>query len=111
MKKLIAVSLCIITMIICGFLIVKKLDSLDIASNKTDWYVMDSIRKIEERTDIDDCEKKILKKEIQTKRQNEKDKSGIAFETQIYAFGIIMIQIILLFFIIMMPSENYKKLN
>lgn len=111
MKKTVAISLCIITIIICGYLIVQKIDSLDIASNKTDWYVMDAIRKIEKRTDIDDCEKKVLKKEVQVKRQNEKDNSGIAFETQIFAFGIMLIQLILIFFIIMMPSKNKRMLK
>ena len=38
MKKTIALSLSIITIIICGWMILKNIDHLDIASNKTDWY-------------------------------------------------------------------------
>ena len=40
MKKIIAVSLSIITIIICSWLIFKNIDHLDIASNKTETYII-----------------------------------------------------------------------
>lgn len=105
MKKIIALSLSIITIIICGWFILKNIDHLDIASNKTDWYAMDSKRKIDERTDIDFCEKQILKDRIDQSRNNSRIQSNMAFETQVFAFIIIIIQLILLVFIFMMPSK------
>lgn len=109
MKKIIAVSLSIITIIICGYLIASRMDLLDIPTNKNEWYVMDSIRKIGERTDIDDCEKKVLIKEVELRRENEKYNSGLAFQTQLIAFVIIITQVFLLIFIILMPSKTAKK--
>lgn len=78
---------------------------MDIASNKTDWYAMDSKRKIDERIDIDFCEKQILKDRIDQSRNNARIESNMAFETQVFAFIIIIVQLVLLVFIIMMPSK------
>jgi len=105
MKKIIALLLSIITIIICSWLILKNIDHLDIASNKTDWYAMDSKRKIDERIDIDFCEKQILKDRIDQSRNNYIIESNMAFETQVFAFIIIIVQLVLLVFIIMMPSK------
>ncbi|KAA5535882.1 hypothetical protein [Paenimyroides baculatum] len=105
MKKIIALLLSIITIIICSWLILKNIDYLDIASNKTDWYTMDSKRKIDERIDIDFFEKQILKDRIYQSRNNSRIQSNMAFETQVFAFIIIIVQLVLLVFIIMMPSK------
>lgn len=106
MKKIIALSLSIITIIFCGWLILKNIDRLDIAYNKTDWYAMDSKRKIDERIDIDFCEKQILKARIDQSRNNARIESNMAFETQVFAFIIIIIQLILLVFIFMIPNKS-----
>lgn len=106
MKKIIPLSLSIITIIICGWLILKNIDHLDIAYNKTDWYAMDSKRKIDERIDIDFCEKQILKDRIDQSRNNARIESNMAFETQVFAFIIIIIQLILLVFIFMIPNKS-----
>lgn len=105
MKKIIALLLSIITIIICSWLILKNIDHLDIASNKTDWYTMDSKRKIDERIDIDFFEKQILKDRIYQSRNNSRIQSNMAFETQVFAFIIIIVQLVLLVFIIIMPSK------
>ena len=105
MKKIIALSLSIITIIICGWLILKNIDHLDIASNKTDWYAMDSKRKIDERIDIDFCEKQVAKAKIDQTRANDKIESNIAFQAQAFAFVIIIIQFVLIIFIIMIPRK------
>lgn len=93
-------------MIICGYLIVIKMDSLDIPPNKNEWYAMDAIHRIEERTDIDDGEKKLLTEQVRQNRENEKRISGEAFQIQVIAFGIIIIQFFLLIFIVLMPSKT-----
>jgi|SRR5690606_25763331 len=106
MKKVIALSLSIITIIICSWLILKNIDHLDIAYNKTDWYAMDSKRKIDDRIDIDFCEKQILKDRIDQRRNNARIESEIAFQAQAFASIIIIIQLVLLVFIFMIPNKS-----
>lgn len=79
MKKNIALSLSFITIIICGWTIVNNLQFLDIPSNKNEWYAMDAKNKINKRSDIDECGKKILTMEIDAKRKSVRYASGIAF--------------------------------
>ncbi|MDR6969541.1 uncharacterized protein YxeA [Flavobacterium arsenatis] len=105
MKKTIAITLTLMTIVVCGWMFIDYVKHLDIASNKTDWYVMDAKHKINERTDIDDCEKKLLTNQIDLNRSNEKRISNFAFQTQIMLLAIIIIQIILLVFIVMMPKK------
>jgi hypothetical protein len=83
--------------------------SLDIPINKNGWYAMDAIHKIEERTDIDECEKRVLKEKVKQDRENEKSISNDAFQIQIIAFGVIIIQVFLLIFLILMPFKNHIK--
>ncbi|WP_027381786.1 hypothetical protein [Epilithonimonas caeni] len=107
MKKIIAISLSAITIIVCCYLIVIKMGSLDIPVNKNEWYAMDTIHKIEDRTDIDECEKKVLKGKVKQDRENAKRVSNDAFQVQVIAFGVIIIQVFLLVLIILMPSKNH----
>ncbi|MPS72357.1 MAG: hypothetical protein E2590_04315 [Chryseobacterium sp.] len=107
MKKIIAISLSAITIIVCCYLIVIKMGSLDIPVNKNEWYAMDAIHKIEDRTDIDECEKKVLKGKVKQDRENAKRVSNDAFQVQVIAFGVIIIQVFLLVLIILMPSKNH----
>lgn len=106
MKKIIALSLSIITIVICSWLILKNLDHLDIASNKTDTYIMWEKQKIDDRTDIDLCEKKVLKSELDCRRKNDQIESNIAFQAQVFAFIIIIVQLVLLVFIFIIPSKS-----
>ena len=106
MKKRIATFLSVITITICGWLIIDRLDLLDIPSNKNDTYASFEKRKIDNRTDITEFEKKLLKKEIDFKREKEKEISAIGYQTQIISFVIIIIQIVLLIIIIMMPKKQ-----
>ncbi len=109
MRKYIIISSSIITIIICGWLVLNRLEFLDIPSNKNDWYAMHSKRKIQERTDIDECEKKILINNIDKDREYKKRYSGIAFQTQIIAFIVIVIQLILLFTLLIPPIKKIKQ--
>ncbi|MDP9955412.1 uncharacterized protein YxeA [Epilithonimonas hungarica] len=109
MKKIIAISLSIITIIICCYLIVIKMSSLDIPVNKNEWYAMDAIHKIEDRADIDEYEKRVLKERVKQDRENAKRVSNDAFQIQVIAFGVIIIQIFLLIFIVLMPSKNHAE--
>ncbi len=108
MKKKISILLAFISIFICGWSVIDNIKHLDIASNKTDWYVMDAKNKISERNDIDNCEKKLLQNQIDLNRKNEKNISNIAFQTQILAFALIVLQLILLFCIFLIPNEEKK---
>ncbi|UUV20481.1 hypothetical protein [Paenimyroides aestuarii] len=105
MKKIIALSLSISTIIISGWLILKNIDHLDIASNKIDSYIIWEKKKIDERIDIDFCEKQLLKNNLDCRRKNDRIESEIAFQTQFFALIIIIIQLILLVFILMSPTK------
>lgn len=110
MKKIIALSLSISTIIFCGWMIISKLGKLDIVPNYTDTFASEEKRKIVERTDIDDCEKKILINQVDQNRTKFREISNEAFQTQIILFIIIVIQLILLIFILMIPNKlkNYN---
>lgn len=73
MKKKVAIILSLITIFICSWFIVENVKYLDIASNKTDWYVMDAKNKISKIADIDSSEKKLLQNIIDNNRKNEKN--------------------------------------
>ncbi len=110
MKKRVAISLSLITITICGWLIVDRLDLLDIPSNKNDTYSSFEKRKIDKRTDINQFEKVILKNKIDFEREKKQQISTIAYQTQIISFVIILIQIILLVIVIMMHKKQKKTL-
>ena len=110
MKKTIAISISIITIVICGWLIINRLNLLDIPSNKNDTYASFEKREINKRTDINECEKDILKNTIDFERKKKREISVIAFQTQIIAFVIIIIQIVLLIIILIMPKKNKKEI-
>lgn len=105
MKKKIAIFLALLTIITCGWLIIDRLQYLDIPQNKNEWYAMNEKRKINARTDIDQCEKTVLTDRIDQQRANKVYFSGIAFQTQVIAFSIIIIQLILLIFVMLMPGK------
>lgn len=109
MKKIIALVLSIITIIICGWLVIKRMELLDIPSNKNDENALYEKIKIDTRTDINECEKKILKNQIDFERKKERQISNIAFSTQFIALVIIVIQLILMVIILMMPKKVPEK--
>lgn len=109
MKK-IAISLSIITIFICGWLIINRLNFLDIPSNKNDTYASFEKRKIDNRIDINKYEKDILKNTIDFEREKKRQVSAIAYQTQIISFVIILIQIVLLLFILKMPQTKKTTL-
>ncbi|MDY3352360.1 hypothetical protein PG357_10250 [Riemerella anatipestifer] len=109
MKKIIGLSLSIMTIITCGWLIAENLGRLDIASNKADTWVMWEKQEVDERTDIDFCKKQVLKSELDCRRRNDRIKSDIALQTLHTAIFIIIIQLILLVFIALMPKKTKFK--
>lgn len=111
MKKKVALSLSIITIIICGWLIVDQIKLLDIVPNYTDTYASLDKKKIDERTDIGENEKIILRNQIDQNRANKKNQSNEAFKIQVVLLSIIIIQILLIFVISMMPKEIKKLQN
>ncbi len=68
-KKYVALALSIIILVICGWLIAEQFQYLDIASNKTDLYVMQAKRNINNRTDLDDCEKQLQIIQLEHQRE------------------------------------------
>ncbi|UIR56784.1 hypothetical protein LZQ00_02960 [Sphingobacterium sp. SRCM116780] len=109
MKKIIALSLSLITIVICGWLIIKQLHLLDIPPNKNDTYAMWEKQEIDARTDIDTCEKKVLKNQIDLKRKNERYISDIVFENQRITLAVVIIQLILLVFIFLLSNGKKKQ--
>jgi len=111
MKKIIALVLSVLTIVICVWLTINRLDLLDIPSNKNDTVALFEKQKINKRTDIDECEKKILTNQIDFERKKQRQISGIAFQTQFIALVIIVIQLVLLVVILMMPKKGLKKIK
>ena len=111
MKKKIVLALLLITTVISGWLIINQLDLLDIPSNKNDHYAAFEKRKIDSRTDINDCEKELLKSEIDINRKNTKQNSIIAYNTQIIAFIIIGIQVVAFILVLLIPKSTHSSIR
>lgn len=109
-EKTIAISLSIITIIICRGSITDTLKYLDIISNQTDWYVMDAKRKVNERIDIEDSKKKLLTSQIDLSRSNEKCSSNSAVSGIGFCSFHDYSSNNLLIFIIMMPKKSKIKI-
>lgn len=108
MKKATAIILASVTIIICGWLIFSKIAELDIPTNKNDWYAMDRKRKVDDRKDIDLCQKEILKTKIDLTRANERQNAATAFETQLISVAIIIVQLLLIVIIVLIPKNKPK---
>lgn len=109
MKKTIALSLSILTIIISGWMIFDQIKMLDLIPNYTDTYASLDKQKIDERTDITEGEKKILRNQIDQDRANKTKVSGEAFGRQLTLSVIIIIQLILFFVILMMPKLKNSR--
>jgi peptidoglycan hydrolase CwlO-like protein len=109
MKKTIVFILSISTIIISCWYFTKQLNYLDIVSTKNDQYSSFQKREIENRNDINDCQKEILKNQVDLKRTNKKEISKLAAETQFVLLTIIFIQLIILVTTIIMFRANKRK--
>ncbi|ULT25533.1 MULTISPECIES: hypothetical protein [Sphingobacterium] len=107
-KKSVVIVLAAMTILICGWLILGLVSSLDIPSNKNDQFASEQKWRVDQRSDIDSCEKQIIKNQIDLKRANERQISGRAFQTQILALLIIVLQLILIVFVILIRRKPYS---
>ncbi|MCS4226029.1 hypothetical protein [Sphingobacterium sp. BIGb0165] len=107
-KKSVVIILAVMTILICGWLILGLVSSLDIPSNKNDQFASEQKWRVDQRSDIDSCEKQIIKNQIDLKRANERQISGRAFQTQILALLIIVLQLILIVFVILIRRKPYS---
>lgn len=107
-KKSIVIVLAAMTILICGWLILGLMSSLDIPSNKNDQFASEQKWQVDQRNDIDSCEKQIIKNQIDLKRANERQISGRVFQTQILALLIIVLQLILIVFVVLIRRKPYS---
>jgi|GEM_PF-405863 len=107
-KKSIVIVLAAITILTCGWLILSLMNSLDIPSNKNDQFASEQKWRVDQRSDIDSCEKQIIKNQIDLRRANERQISGRAFQTQILALLIIVFQLILIVFVVLIRRKPYS---
>jgi len=107
-KKSVVIVLAAMTILICGWLILGLMSSLDIPSNKNDQFASEQKWRVDQRSDIDSCEKQIIKNQIDLKRANERQVSGRAFQTQILALLIIVLQLILIVFVVLIRRKPYS---
>jgi len=107
-KKSVVIVLAAMTILICGWLILGLMSSLDIPSNKNDQFASEQKWRVDQRSDIDSCKKQIIKNQIDLKRANERQISGRAFQTQILALLIIVVQLILIVFVILIRRKPYS---
>lgn len=108
MKKWIAIIFCLITIIISGWFVINQMGSLDIPSNKNDQYAAQQKWEINERTDIDKCEKKVLINQIDAGRALRREVAAQAFEKQVFAMFVIVMQIVILIVVSLMPRNLNK---
>ncbi|MNG79395.1 hypothetical protein D3C87_623710 [compost metagenome] len=107
-KKSVVIVLAAMTILICGWLILGLMSSLDIPSNKNDQFASEQKWQVDQRNDIDSCAKQIIKNQIDLKRANERQISGRAFQTQILALLIIVLQLILIVFVVLIRRKPYS---
>jgi hypothetical protein len=107
-KKSVVIVLAAMTILICGWLILGLMSSLDIPSNKNDQFASEQKWQVDQRNDIDSCAKQIIKNQIDLKRANERQISGKAFQTQILALLIIVLQLILIVFVVLIRRKPYS---
>jgi len=107
-KKSVVIVLAAVTILTCGWLILGLMSSLDIPSNKNDQFASEQKWRVDQRSDIDSCEKQIIKNQIDLKRANERQISGRAFQTQILVLLIIVLQLILIVFVILIRRTPYS---
>ncbi|WP_139350999.1 hypothetical protein [Sphingobacterium sp. CZ-UAM] len=107
-KKSIVIVLAVMTIIICGWLILGLTSSLDIPSNKNDQFASEQKWQVDQRSDIDSCEKQLIKNQIDLKRVNERQISERAFQTQLFALLIIVFQLILIVLVVLICRKPYS---
>ena len=105
MKKIVII-LSVITIISSGYLIVNNLDLLDIPSNKNEQSASFKKQRINNRTDINKCEKEILKTKINLERKSKKKISNIILPIQFFLLVIILVHIVIIILVLMMPQKK-----
>ncbi|WP_300671203.1 hypothetical protein [Soonwooa sp.] len=108
MKKWIAIILCLVTIVVSAWFFINQMNSLDIPSNKNDQFAAQQKWEIQERKDIDNCEKEKLIAGIDAGRALDRKIAGHAFEKQVFAIFIIITQIIILIVVSLMPRNVNK---
>lgn len=108
-KKSIVIVLAVVTILTCGWLTLSLVDSLDIPSNKNDQFASEQKWQVDQRSDIDSCEKQMIKNQIDLKRVNERQISGMAFQIQLFALLIIVLQLILIVFVVLIYRKPYSS--
>lgn len=108
-KKIIMLFLSIITIFIGGYVIVNFIPKLDIAANKMDQYVASEIWKISERTDISNCEKELLCRELEWDRKYDRQRAKMVGEIQEVMLLIVLLQVILLIVLLTIKSRPNKE--
>lgn len=107
-KKSIVIVLAVATILTCCWLILGLMSSLDIPSNKNDQFASEQKWEVDQRSDIDSCDKQIMKNQIDLKRADERQISERAFHTQILALLIIVLQLILIVFVVLIRWKPYS---
>ncbi|WP_313031895.1 hypothetical protein [Soonwooa sp.] len=78
---------------------------MDIPSNKNDQYAAKQKWEINERTDIDKCEETVLINRIDAGRALRREVAAQAFEKQVFAMFVIVMQIVILIVVSLMPRK------
>lgn len=107
-KKSIVIVLAVATILTCCWLILGLMSSLDIPSNKNDQFASEQKWEVDQRSDIDSCDKQIMKNQIDLKRADERQISERAFQTQILALLITVLQLILIVFVVLIRWKPYS---
>ncbi|WP_312322915.1 hypothetical protein [Soonwooa sp.] len=94
-----------ITIIISGWFVSNQIGPLDIPSNKNDQYAAKQKWEINERTDIDKCEKTVLINRIDAGRALRREVAAQSFEKQVFAMFVIVMQIVILIVVSLMPRK------
>ncbi|WON94295.1 hypothetical protein ACLCDV_10015 [Sphingobacterium sp. Lzh-3] len=110
MIKKILISLTLITIIGCCWFFFTLFDAIDLAPTKNNHLASEEKWKIEQRADIDSCEKHLLKNQIDLRRGNAKRVSELAFRTQTILFFVICIQIVILLILLIVPKRYIFKI-
>ncbi|KKO88920.1 hypothetical protein AAW12_22340 [Sphingobacterium sp. Ag1] len=110
MIKKILISLTLITIIGCCWFFFTLFDAIDLAPTKSDHLASEEKWKIEQRADIDSCEKHVLKNQIDLRRRSAKRVSELAFRMQTFLFFAVCIQIVLLVILILVPKRYILRI-
>ncbi len=72
---------------------------------------MEAKRKINNNTDLDDCEKHLQINYLEQERKHQKHISNIASRTLIIVFVILVIQVMIVILILLIPANHVENRN